>query len=1024
MTFCLKMKSDYSFLSSTITFDDAISFCKQNRSNYLSLIDTNLHGALQFYNLCILHHIQPILGVELKIKYNDTIYPLIFIAKSERGYKNLSRLTSLAYQYQKDSLEFKHLSLYTQDIALIISSEDSYLANLIHENHLFEANSFIDDVKTIFKEYYFGIYRYKGFDEKKMQKIKEYANQANIVCLAMQYATHKNEKDTLILNLLDCIKNNIPANKNFLNQPSIKEAYLKNDELMNIYYDRDELDNLMKFASTIHLKINKVEFSLPEVFLNQDANEKLKELTYLGLKEKELEQNTKYIERVEMELKTINSMGFSNYYLVVADYVNYAKSHDIPVGPARGSGAASLVAYLLNITTIDPIKYNLLFERFLNPFRVNYPDFDIDFADNKREEIIQYVKEKYGYQHVCYIATFATFGPKSAIRDLARILKISNDDVDYIVKNMSINCISINDEYKNNKKFKDLLDIHGNFKTLCGLASQIEGLKKQLGLHAAGMILSSEKMDEIVPCFEPAFNTLAIQYDYKDAEKIGLIKMDFLGLKNLSIIDYCFKKMSLLDQKEYTISNYDFNQVNAYQMIASGSTMGIFQLESEGMNHVIAKLKPNCFDDIVALLALYRPGPMDMIQTYIDRKHGQAFQYLDESLKDILEPTYGIIVYQEQIMQICQKVAHFDLGEADILRRAISKKNLNLIQSEKEKFIQGCLQNQFSKEKALQLFSFIEKFASYGFNKAHSVGYATIATTMACIKANDPALFYEALLNVNQETGERRRKILYEAKKNHIEIIKPSVQDSSYRFTSQGNTLQFGLANIQNIKDKIAQMIIEERQKAQFIDLYDFIIRMVLNDLSMQVLSDLTFAGALDCFKINRKKIIKNLSKLYDYALMFKGLEYQPNTYQDERYQFISAPLLIFEDTETDFLKKEYEMLGIYLSTHPLRKIKEKTLKTVIDLNAIIEDGHYDIVGKITLIEVKKTKENKDYLHLNIEDDTEKISVNEYKNPLFYKDNFHKNDLIMANITFKNYHYYLNNAQKIEVNNDEKDTTY
>ncbi len=1024
MAFCLKMKSDYSFLSSTITLDDAISFCKQNRSSHLALIDNNLHGALQFYHLCIHNHIQPIIGIELSIKYNDAIFPFILIAKSELGYKNLTIISSLANQYQKKYLDFKNLSLYTQDVALILSSEDSYLAHLLIQNHLFDANAFMDDVKIIFKEYYIGIYRYKGFDERRLQAIKEYASQANIICIAMQYANHKNEKDTIILNLLDCIKQNIPANKNFLNQPSIREAYLKSDELLSIYYDRKELENLMNFAQTIHLKINKIKFSLPEIYPHQDCNEKLKELSYQSLKDKNLDHLKEYVERVEIELNTIIKMGFSNYYLVVADYVNYAKNHDIPVGPARGSGAASLIAFLLNITTIDPLKYNLLFERFLNPSRINYPDFDIDFSDNKRDEIIQYVKDKYGYQHVCYIATFATYSPKSAIRDVARILKVSNDDIDYLMKTMSNDCKSIQEEYKNNQKFKDLLDIHSHYKMICSFASQMEKLKKQLGLHAAGMILSKDKMDEVVPCFEPSLNTLAIQYDAIDAEKIGLIKMDFLGLKNLSIIDYCFKAMNEIDSKKYNFSNFHFDQKEAYQMIADGKTMGIFQLESEGMNQVIFKLQPNCFDDIIALLALYRPGPMDMIQTYIDRKHGKPFQFLDDSIKDILAPTYGIILYQEQIMQICQKVAHFTLADADILRRAISKKNYELIQSEKEKFIQGCLENHFTKEKALQLFSFIEKFASYGFNKAHSVGYATIATTMACIKANYTALFYEALLNVNQESGERRKKILYEAKKNHIVIKKPCVLTSSYRFSSNKNTLQFGLTNIQSIKENIATIIIEERKKATFEDLNDFIIRMVLNDVSLQVLYDLTYAGALDYFSISRNKITYNLNKLYDYALMFKGLNYQPNSYKDEKYQFISTPLFIDEDNETDFLRKEYEMIGIYLSTHPLEKIKESIHKKISDISDINDDGFYEIVGKITLIEIRKTKENKNYLYLNVEDDTEKLTIKEYKNPLYYKENFKKNDIIQANITLKKFHYYLNNAQKIEVKDHEKNTAY
>lgn len=1010
MAFCLKMKSDYSFLSSTITFDDVISFCKQNKIQHASLIDNNLYGALPFYDICIKNNIKPIIGIEINIKYNEGVFPLVFVALNYLGYKNICQLSSLVNKYQKKYLEFDEAKLYSSDVALVISSEDSYLSNKIKDGQLDELNSFVTDVKKTFANYYVGIYRYKGVDNQLLISIKEYANNNNITCLAMQYAVHQNEKDTIILNLLDCIKKGIPANKDFLNNNKIVEAYLKEPEKLKIFYDKDELDNLMTFAKNVFIKIPKVDFSLPLVYENPD--EVLKKKAMEALNSKGLE-NKQYIDRLNYEIKVISEMGFSNYYLVVEDYVNYAKTHDIPVGPARGSGAASLVAYLLNITTIDPLKYNLLFERFLNPSRINYPDFDIDFADVKRDEIIKYVKEKYGYRKVGHIATFSTFGSKSAIRDLGRILKTPNDDIDYIVKSLSNDCKSINDEYNNNPKFKSLLDIHGNFKSLCGLASQIEGLKKQVGLHAAGIILSKDNLDEIVPCFEPEQDTIAIQYDYVTAEKLGMIKMDFLGLKNLSIIEYCLKAINAKENTNYSIDNFYYDDKSSYDLIASNNNIGIFQLEGEGIGNVVNRMKPNCFDDIVAILALYRPGPLKMIDTYIDRKFGKPFTYIDESLKDILSPTYGIIIYQEQIMQICQKVANYSLGEADILRRAISKKNLSMIKNEKERFINGCLSNNFSLQKANELFAYIEKFASYGFNKAHSVGYSKIVTMMAYIKSNYPAIFYEALLNVNQENGEKRKKLFFEAKKFNVCILKPSVLKSSYTFSSVGNDILFGLTNINTIKTNIAKIILEEREKETFNDLYDFIIRMVMHDVSYEILADLCYSGALDCFDISRQKIIANLRKLYDFALMFKGLDYQPNTYEDEKYSIILKPILFDEDDEIDLLKKEYELLDIYLSTHPIRKVKESSETKYIDLADITNDGFYDVIGKITLIEIRKTKENKNYLNLNLEDDTKNINIKEYKKCDFYKQEFKKGDIIKANITKRNNYIYLNSAKHI-----------
>lgn len=1010
MAFCLKVKSDYSFLSSTIKIDDMISFCTRNQLKFASLIDTNLFGALNFYNACIANNIKPIIGIELNVSYADVVFPIIFIAKSELGYKNISKLSSIANKYQKDFIEFKMLSMYAQDVVLIISSEDSYLSNLLRNNKIFEANEFIDAIKNSFKEYYIGIYRYKAANEKALADIKEYANQVNIKCIALQYATHKNSKDTVILNLLNCIEQNIPANKEYLNIPSISEAYLKTSEELKVYYDKDELDNLMIFANSVSLKINRVNFSLPKIYENSD--EKLKELCLQSLENKSLSHNQEYIDRMNYELSVVTKMGFSNYYLVVSDYVNYAKTHDIPVGPSRGSGAASLLAYLLNITTVDPLKYDLLFERFLNPSRSNYPDFDIDFADIKRDEIINYVKNKYGYKKVAHIATFATFGPKSAIRDIARLLKTSNDDVDHLMKTISSNCKSINDEYNTNKKFKDLIDIHSNLKTICSLASNIEGLKRQVGLHAAGMILSNENLDELVPTFECDQNTIAIQYDYVLAEKMGLIKMDFLGLKNLTIIDYCIKKINEQYNTKYSIENFPYDEKSSYEQISSMQTLGIFQLESEGMNKVISKLKPSCFDDIVALLALYRPGPMDNIETYIDRKFNGNYT-IDSSIENILKPTYGIIIYQEQIMQICQKVASYTLGDADILRRAISKKNMKVMKDEKDKFIKRCMANNYSYAKANELFTLIEKFAAYGFNKAHSVGYSIIATMMAYIKANYKTIFYDALLNVNQESGERKKKLFDEAKKNNIKILKPDVSTSLLSYSTSNDSILFGFTNVSTIKENIASIIINERNKAPFGDLYDFVIRMVLNDVSSQVILDLTYAGALDCFNVSKEKIVANINTLYSYALMFKGLEYKANTYQD--YLAIGKPLLFYEDEETDFAKKEFEMLGIYVSKHPISKIKEKYQKQVINLIDIENDGYYDILGKIILIEIRKTKDNKDSLLLKIEDESNIIIVREYKDALTYKNTYKKGEIVCANITYKNGYYYLNKMEKVEV---------
>ncbi|MDY2888772.1 MAG: DNA polymerase III subunit alpha [Candidatus Caccosoma sp.] len=1006
MSFIYKMKSDYSFLSSAITIDYAISFCKAYKEDSCALIDDNLHGSLQFYYSCISASIKPIIGLEAKVKYKDEIFPLIFIAKNANGFKNISYISTLCYN---SFIDYKNLALYASDVIIIISSEDSYVSYLLKNNNIFTANEFMDSLKSAFKEIYFGIYRYRNKDKKEINDFKEYASVLNIKCIAFQYATHKSEKDCIVLNLLDSIKNNKPANKDFLNIPAIVEAYLKTYEQIKIYYDNDELNNLNELIKSINLIIKPVEFSLPSLFdnPNQTLYEKAKErLIALNLINDE-----KYIQRFEYEYSVISKMGFSNYYLIVADYVNYAKSHDIAVGPSRGSGGASLIAYLLNITTIDPLKYDLLFERFLNVERINYPDFDVDFIDTKRDEVIEYVKEKYGVLNVARIATYQTYGVKGAIRDLGRVMKFNNEDIDYVCKNISNDCISLNDEYKNNEKFKNMIEIHPQYKALCSLASKIEGLKKQVGLHAAGIIISKEQLPNYIPCFYNDTNSLAIQFDYAYAEKIGLVKMDFLGLKNLAIIDYAIKKINKRFNKNYTIDNFKYDDKTSYDLISKNETIGIFQLESAGINKVISQLKPNSFNEVVDLLALYRPGPMDNINEYISRKNNKPYQLIDDSLSDILKPTYGIIIYQEQIMQICQRVCLFSFSEADILRRAISKKKIKEINNLKEKFINGAINNGFSKQKAILLYNYIEKFAQYGFNKAHSVGYAKISVMMAYIKANYKTIFYESLINVNGENNERLRLILNEAKKNNIKILPPSVNESDKLFTSTNDTLRFGLENIKTIKSNISQVIIDERNKEKFNDLHDFIIRMVLNDISLQILADLTYANALSCFLISKEKIIANLTNLYNYASLFKGLDYKPNSYNDAKYNNIDIPLLIFENNEIDYLKKEYDLLGVYLSTHPITKIKNSTTLKYNDITSIT-NGLYNLIAKIIQLDKKKTRKGTDYITLTIEDDSASLRIYEYKNML---NEFKKGDIVYLSINKNGEKIYINDIKKLEV---------
>jgi len=1010
MSYTIRLFSDYSFNKSTIRIDDILSYCKSNNLNRCFLCDTNLHGSLEFYYKCKENNIKPIIGLTLKVKYNDEFNYLTLIAKNANGHKNLSRLSTMSYSYKQDYVEYKNLFMYAQDLILLINNDDSYIASMLNENKVFEANEYLEPLRSSFKDIYFGVYRYHGINLSNLNSFIDYGKHNNIEIVASPKATHKSDKDTLILNLIDCISKNIPANKDFLANEEICDAYLKTFNQLKLSYEKDELENVNKLANKINLELTKVSYSLP--VLCDNPNEKLKELATASLINKKLDGIKEYQDRLAYELDVIFKMGFSNYYLLVADYVNYAKNNDIPVG-LRGSGAASLVAYLINIANVDPLKYDLLFERFLNVNRSNYPDFDMDFADIKREDIIKYVKEKYGNRNVAQIATYNSYGAKGAIRDVARIMGKSNEVISEITKAFKDNENSINEEYNENPKFKSLLDIHSDYKLICSLASNLENLKKQVGLHAAGILMSNEPIDSLVPCFLNGDGQFAIQYDHDYAEKVGLIKMDFLGLKNLTIVDYCLKEINKKHNKNYTIDTYPFDDINGYNLIAKGETRGIFQLDtSESTKKIAIASKPSSFEDIVALLALIRPGSAMLANEYIERKNGQSINYVNDDIRKIVEPTYGILLYQEQVMQLCQVVANYTLAEADIFRRAISKKKKDVMDKEKDNFIKKSVANGYSIDLANKLFNLIAKFAEYGFNKGHSVSYGRLTSLMATIKANYKTIFYESLLNVNKEKEEGRKAIFNEARKYNIFINKPDVTKSAIHFTSTSDSINFGLADINDISEFIANTIINEREACQFNDIYDFAIRMVRNDVSMQVLLNLTYAGALDCFNVEKEKVIANIQGLYDFASMFKSYDYKPNSYSN--YKDIQVPLMYFSDKDTDFNKKEYEMLGYYLTTHPITKIKHSLNTMITNLDEIIDDGTYKVVIKVISKELRKGKDDKEYLTLKVEDETGFISIRDYRNANDIYNKVKKNDVLLLNIACKNSYYYLNSMEEIK----------
>lgn len=1003
----LNVKSDYTFLSSTLTLDTCISKTKQYHYSTSSLCDyQNMFGVYSFYQLCLKNQIRPIIGVEYQLEYEKQKAAIFLYAKDEIGYQQLVFLTSFVNE-KNNVLTLDILKKHQQGLVFIISTFDSHLTHFILENRIDLANQFLSDIKAITSSVYLGVYRYKNISID-LDFFKEFALQYQISAIAFQYATHQSKEDTLILNLLSCIKKQESANRNFLQDDAIVESYFKSYEELKIAYDEDELTNLRQLLSILHVKIPQIPFRLPhlvnqpEQYLYQICQEKLQEKQLGDL----------YQKRMQYELDIIQSMGFSDYFLIVADYVEYAKKHGILVGPGRGSAGGSLIAYLLNITTIDPIQYDLLFERFLNPKRVSMPDIDIDFLDIRRDEIINYVKEKYGANHVAQIATFSTLGAKSAIRDMARILNISNDEVDYLLKFYPKNAdISINEAYKTQTKFKEIVNMHSHLKQLVALASKIEGLKRQSGIHAAGILMHADSLNQLVPTITMENGLLLCQYDYKCAEQVGLLKMDFLGLKNLNVLDVCLKLIHQTTNQKLAMENLPWNQKEVYDFLSKGHCLGIFQLESDGMVQTIKQMQPTCFADIVNLLAIYRPGPMQNIHTFIKRMHNEEkITYPHFSLEEILKPTYGVIVYQEQIMQIVQKLAGFDLAQADIFRRAITKKNATALEKLKDGFVKGCLNNGIEIKTALEIYQLIFSFAEYGFNKSHSVAYAKVAVMMAYLKMKYPTLFYTSLLLVSDE---KKDALFKEAKKLGVIPALPSLNHSELTYCCQENKIRFGLQQIQFIKGKLANSILEERKKGPFLTIYDAMIRLAKLDISQTALKALIYSGCFDEFSYSRTTLIQNLSALYEYGKMFLNLPYEINDYQE--YDYIPLPILKEYAPDNAEFSYEKEYLGIYISQHPILKIKEKKNIKTNQISEIFSFTNSTIFGKIIRIDYRNSKQNKPMGILEIEDETDTITLFVYGEMLQKsKEMLQKNDYAFFQLSCKEQRVYVNDIQKYE----------
>lgn len=942
----LKVTTDYSLLKSMIKVDDLIKYCVDFHIPFCGICDDNLFGVMNFYNKCISNNIKPIIGLD--ILYDDT--NIYLYAKNYDGYQNLLKINTIK---QTRNISLLDLELYSSNIILVIP---------------FKSVSLYKKLAKIFNEIYVS---YDSEYEKNNAKLIS----DNTVFLNDVKAL--NETSSKYINYLNMIDKNLT-----------KKNYTTIDYKDNVAKDvimESDIFSINNFASKIDIVISKSENYIPKYDCENDSYTHLFNLTHKGLNKRlKGEVSDNYKKRLEYELSVIKQMGFVDYFLIVYDYVLFAKKNGVLVGVGRGSAAGSLVSYTLGITDVDPIKYNLLFERFLNPERVTMPDIDIDFENTKREMVIDYVKEKYGKENVAGIMTYGTLKSRLVLRSVMKCLDVDSSLIDRFISNIDSK-LNLKDNLKN-KNILKFINQYIELKKAYKIGLELENLKRNVSSHAAGVVICNKKLDSIIPVYvnnDEIFTGVTMEY----LEDLGLLKMDFLAVKNLTTISNILDKIEQDTKKRINLNRIDLNDQNVLKLFHEGNTIGIFQFESQGMKNFLEKLKPTNFLDLVSAIALYRPGPMENIDSFIRRKYNrERIDYIHKDLEDILKETYGIIVYQEQIMQILVKIANYSFAEADNIRRAMSKKKKDVIDKEKDNFINRAIKNGYEENLAIKIYDLIIKFANYGFNKSHSVSYALIGYQMAYLKVYFPAYFYADLLNNVIGMTIKTREYINDAKKLQFEVIPVDINMSFEEYKIENGKLRMPIGTIKNLGKISVLTILEERKKKKFIDFVDFVKRCYGKGINSKVIESLINANAFESFKMNKNTLISNLDVLINYASLVTDLS----------EDFVERPeIRVLEDYSDDVNRKlELDSYGFYISKHPCNKYVDKSIVKIEN----IKKYHDKMVTCAVLVEnIKrlKTKNGDDMAFIDASDETGKMTFVLFSNSIDKLNRFEKDKVYL-----------------------------
>ncbi|KPJ54975.1 DNA polymerase III subunit alpha [Parcubacteria bacterium DG_72] len=1004
----LHVHSHYSLLDGLSKIDQLLDYTKELGMDSLAITDHGvLYGAVEFYKKAKAKGIKPIIGCEVYIanermtdkrpNIDDKRYHLLLLVKNEKGYQNLVKLVTKAHLqgfYYKPRIDNELLAKHSEGLICSTGCLSGRIPKLIIAKKLDEAEKLTQYYLQVFGEdnFYLEIQHHPNIPEQKTVN-------DNLIAMSKKYgiplvATN----DSHYLKPDDAEAQDILMLINTGSRPDDPERItIKADDfslrspkqMIEDFKDIPQaIESTQKITQMCNFEFNLGKTKLPsfQVPNGKTPDDYLQELAEEGLKKRFGKNPGKdIIERLNYELSVIKQTDFASYFLIVQDFVNWAKNQRIVVGPGRGSAAGSLVSYLINITNVDPIKNELLFERFLNPDRISMPDIDLDFTDRRRDEVIEYVGQRYGKDKVAQIITFGTMASRAVIRDVGRALGLSYTYCDQVAKIIPFG-FSLKDALEKVSEFKNLYETDEQAQRLIDLGQKLEGVARHASTHACGVVISDKPLTDLIPLQYPTQTdeNIVTQYEMHSIEDLGLLKMDFLGLKNLTIIEDTLSRIYVLRNKlKINIDNIPLDDEKTFKLLQKAFTTSVFQLESDGMKRYLKELKPTEFEDIVAMVALYRPGPMHFIPEYIARKHGKKqIQYLHPKLKPILEKTHGICIYQEELMQIARDLAGFTLGEADVLRKAVGKKIKKLLQEQEEKFIKGVEANGIDRKVGSKLWQWVLPFAQYGFNRSHSAAYATIAYQTAYLKANFPVEFMASVLTSEKGDVERIALLIEECKRMNIEVLPPNINESLKNFTVVENNkkIRFGLRAIKNVGENVIDVITAEiKQNGKFASMADFLKRVNSKDLNKKSLESLIKAGAFDEFE-ERNKLLNNLERLLEYSK-----EHQKNKINGQKGLFENVTFsnnIVLEPSAaaTSFqrLSWEKELLGLYVTSHPLEDYKEllkRKASPLENLHSAYSKQRIRVGGIISSIKKIITKTGRPMLFVKLEDLTDKTEV-------------------------------------------------